>query len=256
MSMGSLREYVASHTEDDREDEFYMSETFIWRVQEYIGGTGGLDHPDDEKFLEENGMSKEDFREDLTGRVTDTIVITESEMSQILSLEAGDDDENHLWLETILENGAVFHLCITKQEDGSLLFEDALEPPDGGNMSWEDCGTLFGEHCFEEGDTEYSIEVVDEDYAKYHKRRIYGIAYSGLLRAIEACSKQVSVIPDVWTDGDKILTKNKATHDAMVSTLESLGFGDQLITGYYDPEEDERDDSVDDHTGCYYITVD
>lgn len=55
-----------------------------------------------------------------------------------------------------------------------------------------------------------------------------------------------------WTDGEEILCKTETEADVVADFLEDLGF-DCLNTGYYNPEEDERDDCVDEHTGYWYI---
>lgn len=55
-----------------------------------------------------------------------------------------------------------------------------------------------------------------------------------------------------WTDGEEILCKSQEAADTVADFLEGCGFAD-LSTGYYDPEEDKRSGTVDEHTGSYYI---
>lgn len=55
-----------------------------------------------------------------------------------------------------------------------------------------------------------------------------------------------------WTDGEEILCETEEQADIIADFLEDLGF-DCLNTGYYDPEEDKRDNCVDEHTGYWYI---
>ena len=58
-----------------------------------------------------------------------------------------------------------------------------------------------------------------------------------------------------WTDGEEILCKTEEAAEHLADFLEDLGF-DSVRTGYYDPEEDQRNNEVNDHTGWYYVTVD
>lgn len=55
--------------------------------------------------------------------------------------------------------------------------------------------------------------------------------------------------------GDEILTDTEEQADKIADLLEALGF-DYANTGYYDPEEDERNNEVDDRTGKWYVSVD
>ena len=57
-----------------------------------------------------------------------------------------------------------------------------------------------------------------------------------------------------WTDGEEILCKTKEAAEHLVNFLEAIGFTD-LNTGHYDPEEDKRDNCVDNHTGFHYIGI-
>lgn len=58
-----------------------------------------------------------------------------------------------------------------------------------------------------------------------------------------------------WTDGDDILCPTKEAAESVANFLEDIGF-DQLMTGYYDPDEDSRNGETDGHTGYWYIRVD
>lgn len=55
-----------------------------------------------------------------------------------------------------------------------------------------------------------------------------------------------------WTDGEEILCKTEGDVNSVVNFLEDCGFSD-LTTGYYDPEEDNRNGETDCRTGYYYI---
>ena len=57
-----------------------------------------------------------------------------------------------------------------------------------------------------------------------------------------------------WTDGEQILVDNEASAEYIADFLEILGF-DTVVTGYYDPKDDEASGEVDDHTGWYYIDI-
>ena len=57
-----------------------------------------------------------------------------------------------------------------------------------------------------------------------------------------------------WT-GEEFLVYTEEEADRLADFLEALGF-DYARTGYYDPEEDEREGCVDDLTGKWYVSVD
>lgn len=57
---------------------------------------------------------------------------------------------------------------------------------------------------------------------------------------------------EIWTDGDKILTGVYMDAHEIANVLETLGF--DVVTGYYDPD-DERPEEHDAYTGCYYVTL-
>lgn len=55
-----------------------------------------------------------------------------------------------------------------------------------------------------------------------------------------------------WTDGNEILCKSEEDANIVADFLNDLGFED-IRTGYYDPEEDKRNNECDENTGYYYI---
>ena len=57
----------------------------------------------------------------------------------------------------------------------------------------------------------------------------------------------------VWTDGEQLLTKDINLANIFADFFYALGF--LAATGYYDPEEDERDGLVNAWTGFYYISL-
>lgn len=56
-----------------------------------------------------------------------------------------------------------------------------------------------------------------------------------------------------WTDGTDILCKTEEEAKSVANFLEDMGF-DSISTGYYDPDEDERNGCVDEKTGCWFIS--
>lgn len=59
---------------------------------------------------------------------------------------------------------------------------------------------------------------------------------------------------DMWYEGaDEILCRTEDIADALADWLDEHGYCS--TTGYYDPEEDEREGCVGQQTGWYYVTV-
>ena len=65
---------------------------------------------------------------------------------------------------------------------------------------------------------------------------------------------------DIWSSGDEILCKTENAADAIADMFECLYRAqdeDVLInTGYYDPEEDKRNNEMDRFTGWWYVNID
>lgn len=57
-----------------------------------------------------------------------------------------------------------------------------------------------------------------------------------------------------WT-GYELLTETEEEANRIADFLEDLGF-DYAVTGYYDPEQDKRNNCVDAYTGKWYVSVD
>lgn len=64
----------------------------------------------------------------------------------------------------------------------------------------------------------------------------------------------------IWSDGyEEILCKTEAAADAVADLIQQLyasqGEDVTVVTGYYDPEEDKRNNEEDEYTGwwCVYI---
>ena len=63
---------------------------------------------------------------------------------------------------------------------------------------------------------------------------------------------------DIWyyEDADEILCRTEEQADAIAGILDDISGEHMAHTGYYDPEEDEKDDCVDGRTGWYYVDWD
>ena len=66
---------------------------------------------------------------------------------------------------------------------------------------------------------------------------------------------------EVWcNNGDEIMCCSKEIADVFADLIENLyrSQGEEIvvITGYYDPEEDERNGEIDDCTGYWYVSLD
>lgn len=56
-----------------------------------------------------------------------------------------------------------------------------------------------------------------------------------------------------WTNGEEILTEDKVAADCIADFLEDANF--DVVTGFYDPKEDKKDNCIDDCTGMFYVTI-
>lgn len=82
---------------------------------------------------------------------------------------------------------------------------------------------------------------------------------------IEWIDKFVECLPvssdnRIWTDGiDGIYVKSEQTAQALAVLLKCLyvnqGEEVDVVTGYYDPEEDERNNEKDECTGWWYVDI-
>jgi hypothetical protein len=65
---------------------------------------------------------------------------------------------------------------------------------------------------------------------------------------------------DIWGAGDEIFCKTESAANAIADMLECLyrAQGEDVLinTGYYDPDEDERNNEVDRYTGWWYVNID
>lgn len=79
---------------------------------------------------------------------------------------------------------------------------------------------------------------------------------------IEKITERLRDFPEgeIWTqDGDEILCKTETAANVIADMFTTLykTQGDEInvTTGYYDPEEDEKNNEVDVRTGWYYVDV-
>lgn len=63
---------------------------------------------------------------------------------------------------------------------------------------------------------------------------------------------------DVWycMEADEILCRTEELCEMIADIIESISGEHEAQTGYYDPEQDEKDDCVDGRSGWYYVTYD
>lgn len=63
---------------------------------------------------------------------------------------------------------------------------------------------------------------------------------------------------DIWyyAIADEILCRTEKLADAIADILDAISGEHESLTGYYDPEQDERDNCVDDRTGWWYVDYD
>ena len=60
-----------------------------------------------------------------------------------------------------------------------------------------------------------------------------------------------------WSpESGEILIDNEVRAEAVADFIEDLVGGQIVTTGYYDPEEDERNGETDQYTGYYYVSID
>lgn len=63
----------------------------------------------------------------------------------------------------------------------------------------------------------------------------------------------------VWSNGSEILCKTETAADAISDLLWQLYNAQDeavtVITGYYDPDEDKRNDEEDRYTGWWYVYI-
>lgn len=75
----------------------------------------------------------------------------------------------------------------------------------------------------------------------------------------------VNALPDypdgiIWSDGEEILVKTKSVANTIADLIEALyrAQGEEILVniGFYDPEEDKRNNEEDRCTGWWYVNID
>lgn len=60
----------------------------------------------------------------------------------------------------------------------------------------------------------------------------------------------------IWSDNDEILCETENLAENIADLIDAL-YGEQTVnTGFYDPEEDVRNNEVTETTGWYYVSID
>lgn len=75
----------------------------------------------------------------------------------------------------------------------------------------------------------------------------------------------VNALPDypdgiIWSDGEEILVKTESAANTIADLIEALyrAQGEEILVniGFYDPEEDKRNNEEDRYTGWWYVNID
>lgn len=137
-------------------------------------------------------------------------------------------------IENTLETTAVY-VCNLKDRSCTLCLYSCT---DDENVIFSDrCGNLYAYSKASYG-TEWACEPI----------KVFVNQLNDIADAVE------KAFQCEWT-GDEFLTETEEKADRIADFLEALGF-DYAVTGYYDPEQDERDNCVDNCTGKWYVSVD
>ena len=104
----------------------------------------------------------------------------------------------------------------------------------------------------------YDYKVVLEEASTEHEdfNRLYSV-FETIGAMLNASKKNGTT--EMWFDGERILSPNKSDINWLMTFFEELVDETKVdfltVTGYYDPEEDKRNNEVDDHTGMYYLEI-
>lgn len=60
----------------------------------------------------------------------------------------------------------------------------------------------------------------------------------------------------IWSDGSEILCQTESMAEAIADLFDAMYGVPIAHTGYYDPDEDERNNEVTESTGFYYVDFD
>ncbi len=80
-------------------------------------------------------------------------------------------------------------------------------------------------------------------------------------RAKETLFSVLALLPHtndhrIWSDGEEILCETEQLAEHIADLIDAMYGGQVVNTGYYDPEEDERNNEVAENTGFWYVTID
>ena len=81
-----------------------------------------------------------------------------------------------------------------------------------------------------------------------------GILWRHIVQQIQnGCNTGHGAKFHIWTDGDVLLVDDESATEIIADFLEIMGF--DVCTGYYDPQEDQDSGTVNEYTGCHYISI-
>ena len=85
--------------------------------------------------------------------------------------------------------------------------------------------------------------------------KLADITFEALKAALEKTEREGKTKHGIHFDGSELLCKTKTQAEGIADFLEDLGF-EYVRSGYYDLEEDKRNNEVDHRTGWYYVDWD
>jgi len=103
------------------------------------------------------------------------------------------------------------------------------------------------------------VNCTDEELRDDWEWHIFDNVFNCFLSALPLNPPEVEidgeskVREEVWTDGTEILCAHEDVAEKIANILDAITGCQESHTGYYDPFEDARDGSVDDHTGFCYV---
>ena len=111
--------------------------------------------------------------------------------------------------------------------------------------------------AYEMNITEY-INSTDAEQRYEFESHVFEMVWSNFVKNLPKEEDYVGNSIDVWyyEDADEILCRSEEQAEMIANIIEDISGEKMAHTGYYDPEEDERDDCVDDRTGWYYVDWD
>ena len=93
--------------------------------------------------------------------------------------------------------------------------------------------------------------LIDAAYCKLNRANDISDVNDGFIESLAKAG--------FWTNGDFILCPTEDEQDVMLAFLETMILELQedysLLSGYYDSDEDQRNNEVDDCTGFYYVDI-